>query len=55
MTTENYQNLVIGSGEAGKVLAWNLAKKGQKTAVVEEDDRRLLSECRLSAEQECHL
>ena len=35
MTTENYQNLVIGSGEAGKVLAWNLAKKGQKTAVVE--------------------
>src|SRR5271156_70385 len=35
MTAERYQNLVIGSGEAGKFLAWNLAKKGQKTAVVE--------------------
>jgi len=35
MTIERYQNLVIGSGEAGKVLAWNLAKRGQKTAVVE--------------------
>src|SRR6266404_4678508 len=35
MTLNHYQNLVIGSGEAGKVLAWNLAKKGQKTAVVE--------------------
>ncbi len=32
---EQYQNLVIGSGEAGKYLAWNLAKMGQKTAVVE--------------------
>ena len=35
MTIELYQNLVIGSGEAGKYLAWNLAKLGQKTAVVE--------------------
>jgi pyruvate/2-oxoglutarate dehydrogenase complex dihydrolipoamide dehydrogenase (E3) component len=35
MAIERYQNLVIGSGEAGKILAWNLAKKGQKTAVVE--------------------
>jgi pyruvate/2-oxoglutarate dehydrogenase complex dihydrolipoamide dehydrogenase (E3) component len=35
MTVEHYQNLVIGSGEAGKYLAWNLAKMGQKTAVVE--------------------
>src|SRR5271170_391692 len=35
MSVEHYQNLVIGSGEAGKYLAWNLAKKGQKTAVVE--------------------
>jgi hypothetical protein len=24
--TENYGNLVIGSGEAGKYLAWSLAK-----------------------------
>ncbi len=35
MTIEHYHNLVIGSGEAGKYLAWNLAKMGQKTAVVE--------------------
>ncbi len=34
-TVEHYQNLVIGSGEAGKYLAWNLAKRGQMTAVVE--------------------
>ncbi len=32
---ERYHNLVIGCGEAGKYLAWNLAKMGQKTAVVE--------------------
>ena len=34
MTIERYHNLVIGSGEAGKYLAWNLATMGQKTAVV---------------------
>src|SRR6516162_4979524 len=35
MTVEHYQNLVIGSGEAGKILAWNLAKMGQRSVVVE--------------------
>jgi pyruvate/2-oxoglutarate dehydrogenase complex dihydrolipoamide dehydrogenase (E3) component len=35
MAVEQYQNLVIGSGEAGKYLAWNLAKMGQSTALVE--------------------
>jgi len=35
MTVESYQNVMIGSGEAGKILAWNLAKIGQKTIVVE--------------------
>lgn len=35
MSGEHVQNLVIGSGEASKFLAWNLAKQGQKTAVVE--------------------
>ena len=35
MTVENYQNLVIGSGVGGKLLAWTLAKRGQNTAVVE--------------------
>jgi pyruvate/2-oxoglutarate dehydrogenase complex dihydrolipoamide dehydrogenase (E3) component len=35
MTTERVQNLVIGSGVAGKILTWTPAKRGQKTAVVE--------------------
>ena len=32
---ENYDVLVIGSGEAGKYLAWTLAGEGHRTAVVE--------------------
>src|ERR1700758_2828380 len=35
MTIEHFQNLVIGSGVAGKILAWTLAKQGQKTVAVE--------------------
>jgi pyruvate/2-oxoglutarate dehydrogenase complex dihydrolipoamide dehydrogenase (E3) component len=35
MTIEHVQNLVIGSGVAGKVLAWTLARQGQRTIVVE--------------------
>jgi flavin-dependent dehydrogenase len=35
MTTEHFQNLVIGSGVAGKTIAWTLASQGQKTVVVE--------------------
>jgi pyruvate/2-oxoglutarate dehydrogenase complex dihydrolipoamide dehydrogenase (E3) component len=31
----NYRNLIIGSGEGGKFLAWNLARRGEKTIVVE--------------------
>ena len=36
---EAYDVLVIGSGEAGKYLAWNMATTGRKTALVE---RRLI-------------
>lgn len=32
---ENYDILIIGSGEAGKYLAWTMAKAGHRTAVVE--------------------
>ncbi len=32
---EHYEILVIGSGEAGKHLTWNLAQSGHRTAVVE--------------------
>jgi pyruvate/2-oxoglutarate dehydrogenase complex dihydrolipoamide dehydrogenase (E3) component len=32
---EDYDLLILGSGAAGKLLAWTLAKTGMKTAVVE--------------------
>jgi pyruvate/2-oxoglutarate dehydrogenase complex dihydrolipoamide dehydrogenase (E3) component len=32
---EHYETLVIGSGEAGKHLTWNMAQAGHRTAVVE--------------------
>src|SRR5882724_5934165 len=35
MSTVHFQNLVIGSGVAGKLLGWTLASQGQKTVVVE--------------------
>src|SRR6476661_8460087 len=35
MSTEHVQNLIIGSGVAGKIIAWTLASQGQKTVVVE--------------------
>jgi pyruvate/2-oxoglutarate dehydrogenase complex dihydrolipoamide dehydrogenase (E3) component len=33
--TERYTNVVLGSGEAGKYIAWTLARQGERTAVVE--------------------
>src|SRR5271169_3097396 len=33
--SEAYQDLVLGSGEGGKFLAWHLARSGRRTAVVE--------------------
>ncbi|HTU20179.1 MAG TPA: FAD-dependent oxidoreductase, partial [Gemmataceae bacterium] len=35
MSTEHFQNLIIGSGVAGKIIAWTLASQGQNTVVVE--------------------
>ena len=32
---KHYEILVIGSGEAGKYLAWTMAKAGKRTAVIE--------------------
>lgn len=32
---EQFENLVLGSGQGGKLLAWHLAGLGQSTAVVE--------------------
>ncbi len=34
--TERYDVLVIGSGEAGKYLAWSMAEAGHRTALVEQ-------------------
>jgi len=33
--TESYKNVIIGSGEGGKFLAWHLARSGEQTAVIE--------------------
>src|SRR5215475_3780378 len=35
MTIEHVQNLIIGSGVAGKLLGWTLASQSQKSVVVE--------------------
>src|SRR5215469_1948076 len=35
MLTENYKNVIIGSGEGGKYLAWHLAQSGEPTIVIE--------------------
>src|SRR5882672_5859167 len=32
---ERYEILILGSGEAGKYLAWTMAKAGHRTAMVE--------------------
>src|ERR1700687_5710009 len=32
---DHFEFLIIGSGEAGKYLAWSMAKAGRRTAVVE--------------------
>jgi pyruvate/2-oxoglutarate dehydrogenase complex dihydrolipoamide dehydrogenase (E3) component len=34
---ERYEVLVIGSGEAGKYMAWTMAKSGHRTAVIERE------------------
>src|SRR6516165_5652336 len=34
-STVEYDLLVLGSGAAGKLLSWTLARKGMKTAVIE--------------------
>jgi pyruvate/2-oxoglutarate dehydrogenase complex dihydrolipoamide dehydrogenase (E3) component len=33
--TDSYQDLVLGSGAGGKLLAWHLARSGRRVAVVE--------------------
>jgi pyruvate/2-oxoglutarate dehydrogenase complex dihydrolipoamide dehydrogenase (E3) component len=35
MGLDRYQNVIIGSGEGGKYLAWHLAQSGQSTVVLE--------------------
>ena len=35
LNPEDYDLVVLGSGEAGKLLAWTLAKQGKRSAVVE--------------------
>jgi len=35
MAVESFDAIVLGSGEAGKYIAWNLASSGKKTALIE--------------------
>src|SRR5579862_5061931 len=35
MQVENYKNVIIGSGEGGKYLAWHLGNSGQQAVVIE--------------------
>src|SRR5580658_10366219 len=35
MSTEGCRNVIIGSGEGGKYLAWHLAQAGEQTMVIE--------------------
>ncbi len=35
MNAEQFDALILGSGEAGKYIAWHLAKSGQRTAMIE--------------------
>jgi len=35
MSTEHYKNVIIGSGEGGKYLAWHLAQSGEQTMMIE--------------------
>ena len=33
--TERVENLVLGGGASGKLISWDLAGAGQRTAVIE--------------------
>ena len=35
MAVQRIKNLIVGSGEGGKSLAWHLARQGESTVVVE--------------------
>jgi len=35
MSIERYRNVIVGSGEGGKYLAWHLASAGEQTMVIE--------------------
>ena len=35
LAIDRYDTLVVGSGEAGKYLAWTLSKAGSRTALIE--------------------
>lgn len=35
MKSEHCRNVIIGSGEGGKYLAWHLAQSGEPTMVIE--------------------
>ena len=52
MGQDRFRNVIIGSGEGGKYLAWHLAGSGQPTVVLERRWIGGLPEHQLPAEQE---
>jgi len=52
---EKYEVLALGSGGAGKFIAWTMAKDGHKAAMVDPGPWEGLSERRVPSEQEYHL
>jgi pyruvate/2-oxoglutarate dehydrogenase complex dihydrolipoamide dehydrogenase (E3) component len=49
---EQFDVLILGSGTAGKLMAWHMAESGRRTAVVERRWVGRLSQHRLYAQQE---
>ena len=55
VSADLYDLLVLGSGEAGKYIAWTQAKKGMQVAVIEQKYvGGFLSKHCLSSKQEYH-
>ena len=51
---EEYDVVVLGSGEAGKYIAWTMAKEGKRTVLIERKYVGGSPQHRMSSEQEYH-
>ncbi len=52
---EDYDLVILGSGEGSKYLGWTFAKRGERVAVIDRKiHRRVLSEHSLPTKQKHH-